>query len=77
MKFRVVFFFIKYRYNDILLKNNNINFIYSIDRIMDLIRAEPTSCRINFPYVSFSKDALPKTTVYRWTDEFKKGICWF
>ena len=23
------------------------------------------------------KDALPKTTVYRWTDEFKKGICWF
>ena len=44
MKFYV--FSIKYRYN--------INFIYSVDRVMDFNRAEPTCYRTNFPYSSSS-----------------------
>ena len=49
-------FSIKYRYNDILLKN--INFIYSVDktfrvfRIMDFNINEPTCYSSSFPYAS-------------------------
>ena len=45
-------FSLKYRYNDILLKKNNINFIYPVDRIMDFNRVEPTFYRSYFPYAS-------------------------
>ena len=46
-----VFFFNKISlYSDILLKN--INFIYSIDRIVDFYRAESTCYRINSLYAS-------------------------
>ena len=36
----------------LLKKDTHINFIYSVDRIMDFNRAEPTCCRTNFPYLS-------------------------
>ena len=35
-----------------IIEKNPINFIYSIDRIMDFNRAEPTCYRTNFPYAS-------------------------
>ena len=38
--------------NILLEKNNNINFIYSVDRIMDFNKAEPTCYGTNFPYTS-------------------------
>ena len=45
------FFSIKYCSSDILLKN--INFINSVDRIMDSNIAESTCYSTNFPYVSY------------------------
>ena len=42
------FFSIKYCYSDILLKKQN--FIYSVDRIMDFNRLDPTCYRTYFPY---------------------------
>ena len=52
-----------------MLKKANINFIYSVDRIMDFNRAEPTCYRTYFPYPSqarFYKISLftHNTTLY-------------
>ena len=42
---------IEYHFSDILLETN-INFIYTVDRIMDFNRAEPKCCRTKFSYAS-------------------------
>ena len=49
MKFMCVCFFLNsFNFSMFFLEKNPINFIYSVDRIMDFSRAVPTCYRTNF-----------------------------